>query len=336
MILIPSYDDWESLGLLLPRLDRESGGRVERWRVLVVDDGSNEPATEAVRRFRPDGLGPVEVLELRGNLGHQRAIAVGLCYVVERMPEVSAIVVMDADGEDAAEDVPRLLDRMRDDGGRVCVFAERTRRSEDPLFRIGYLAYRALHRLLTGIAVRIGNFSAIPRIQAERLVRVSDLWNHFAASAVKAKVPMERVPTRRARRLAGHSRMNYGGLIAHGLSAMSVFSDRVAVRLLVMSAVLGLGVVGALIAVICVRMFTSWAVPGWATMVAGFLVLLLAQIALVNLVFVFVVLSGRGVMSFLPIRDYGHFVGRVYELCPGATRPGTGTDMSGTSLTSLP
>ena len=92
--------------------------------------------------------------------------------------------------------------------------------------------------LLTGIPVRVGNFSVIPAAQLRRLVVVSELWNHYAAAVFKARTPKATVPTARAPRLAGRSRMNFVDLVTHGLSALSVHSELIGVRLLVVAAVL--------------------------------------------------------------------------------------------------
>ena len=147
----------------------------EGARVLLVDDGSVQKAPE---RWRTEAWGRfqrVDVLELRRNLGHQRALAVGLCHVEANIP-CQAVLVMDSDGEDAPADVPRLLDRLKEEGGRRVIFAERTKRSESFAFRFFYALYRWLHLLLTGIAVRVGNFSAMPYAQLRRLVAVSAVW----------------------------------------------------------------------------------------------------------------------------------------------------------------
>ena len=53
------------------------------------------------------GISEVQLIWLFGNIGHQRAIAVGL-VVASRIEEIEAVVVMDADGEDRPEDVSRL------------------------------------------------------------------------------------------------------------------------------------------------------------------------------------------------------------------------------------
>ena len=68
----------------------------------------------------------------------------------------------------------------------------------------------------------------------------SELWNHYAAAVLKTRLPYTSVPTIRGRRLQGDSRMGFVSLAVHGLSALSVFSDTLGVRLLVAS-VAGLG-----------------------------------------------------------------------------------------------
>ena len=77
-------------------------------RVLVVDDCSPEQPGELFRLGPLKSLATVDVLPLRRNLGHQRAIAIGLAYVEQHIDN-RCVVVMDSDGEDSPEDVPRLL-----------------------------------------------------------------------------------------------------------------------------------------------------------------------------------------------------------------------------------
>lgn len=309
VILLPVFNDWESLAALLPLLDQSLAASGRSADVLVIDDASTEePASNgAPGPFR--ALRRVERLRLRRNLGHQRAIAVGLAYL-EAHRDDDAVVVMDADGEDDPADVPRLLDRLDAEGGRAIIFAERTRRSESWTFQVFYHLYKWLHRLLTGQGVRVGNFSAIPRRRLESLVVVSELWNHYAAAAYRSRQPCRMIPTRRARRLRGRSSMNFVALVTHGLSAIAVYGDVVGVRLLVLSLVLGgLGFAG-LVGSIVVRLTTSWAIPGWATFTGGLSLILLVQAILLAMNYSFVILSSRNAATFLPRRDYAVFLGQ--------------------------
>ncbi len=315
VVLIPSYNDWEALSLLLPSLDEalESGGR--QAELVIVDDGST------IERGSDFGVGPwkairkVGVLRLLRNLGHQRAIAVGLGYTAEHIRPL-AVVVMDSDGEDDPVDVPRLLDRMDTEGQTKIVFAERTKRSETLRFRIGYGVYRSLHRLLTGVSVRVGNFSAIPAKRLASLVVVSELWSHYAAGVFRSRQPFCTIPTHRAKRLCGRSTMNYIALVTHGLSAISVFSDVAGVRLIAMAATSAVMAVICLLGVLLVRLTTDFAIPGWATYSVGLLLNLILQTIILMVIYSFVILSGRQGLGFLPRRDYAYFVD---EMCPIAS-----------------
>ena len=157
----------------------------------MIDDGSTEAAPLGFAAGPHQALTSVGVLRLRRNLGHQRAIAIGLAYIERNVP-CDAVILMDADGEDSPADIPRLVDQFRSEQGANIVFAERRKRAERPLFRVLYHAYRALHRALTGYDVRVGNFSVIPRTRLGGLVVVSELWNHYAAAVFRSRQPYPR------------------------------------------------------------------------------------------------------------------------------------------------
>ncbi len=195
VILVPAYNDWESLRLLLPKIDTALKGLGAAAEMLVIDDGSIDPQPTGAE-LALTHLSRVRVLEMRRNLGHQRAICVGLSYVSENIP-CSGVVVMDADGEDDPVDLPKLIGRFKQENGRKVVFAGRARRSESAAFRIFYAAYKLAHFILTGHRVEVGNFSVVPAMQLQRLVVVSELWNHFAAAVYSARIPYVIVPTAR-------------------------------------------------------------------------------------------------------------------------------------------
>ena len=314
-VLIPIYDDWAAVALLLRRFDTvlESAGL--QTRVLLVDDGSNMPMSADLLSLSFQAIQRLDVLTLRRNLGHQRAIAIGLALIGEQL-EVDAVVVMDGDGEDSPEDVPRLLAVARETAGSQIVFAERRRRSESPAFRVLYHAYRWIHHGLTGISVRVGNFSVVPMSQLQRLVAVSELWNHYAAAIFTARLPRTLVPTTRGKRLTGRSRMNFVSLVGHGLSALSVHAELIGVRLLVLTVLLTLVVSGLIGAVVALRVWTSLAIPGWATTAAGLLIVLLFQMLAFAAVFAFLVLHARSHPAFVPLRDYRYFVSGVVNVFP--------------------
>ena len=311
-ILIPVCNDWAAVQLLLPEIDAALRSISCHARVLLVDDGSTmAPPAEWTGDHRR--IANIAILRLRRNLGHQRAIAIGLVHIHEEWRGIDALVVMDADGEDRPQDIPELLSRFCAEGGRKVVFAARSKRLEKRLFRFFYHAYRITHKLLTGISVRVGNFSVIPPEALDRLMVVSELWNHYAAAVFRSRIPCTSIPLPRGTRLAGRSQMNFVSLLVHGFGAISVFSDIVGARLLALTG-------SALVAVIAwsaglagVRMFTGFSIPAWTLYLTGILLIILAQALIVLLALVFIIISGRAGSSFVPIRDASLFIDHVEE-----------------------
>ena len=205
---------------------------------------------------------------------------------------------MDSDGEDKPSDVPVLLEVLHA-GSSDVVFAGRLQRSESTTFRAGYGLYRFLHRVLTGVPVRFGNFSAIRRDAVRQLVWNAALWNHYAAAVVRSRLGYEVVPTARGERYEGKSTLNFSQLVAHGLGALSVFSETITARIFVLVAVL------SALAVLC---FAVLVVSGGMA-VAG----AVAGVSLVGLLVASIGLAGMNLIAqrsfpgFIPARDAGQF-----------------------------
>jgi polyisoprenyl-phosphate glycosyltransferase len=314
IILIPVYNDWTAGTKLLEALDQVLvQEKISHVRVLLVDDGSSLPLPDTLRDIPLFALEKVEILALRRNLGHQRAIAVGLCYIDEHISG-RAVLVMDGDGEDKPSDVPILLRRFDENGGRKVIFAERARRTESLLFKVFYKFYKGAHLLLTGQRVRVANFSILPTTLLTSLVVVSDLWNHYAAAVFKARLPIDMVPLARGHRYDGKSHMNFVSLVTHGLSAMSVHGDKIGVRLLMAASGATVLLILTLIYALTLRFGFNIAIPSTATYFLAALFILLPQFLMMSLVFIFLVLAGRDSSSFIPLRDYSWFVYRVYPV----------------------
>jgi glycosyltransferase involved in cell wall biosynthesis len=311
-IIIPVYNDWASLSTLVSRLNDAVRGRPEHFRLIIVDDASQDPAPTALLTS-PELFPESTLLRLQCNLGHQRAIAVGLTWLYHN-GALDAVVVMDGDGEDKPEDVPRLLDTLVTHGGAAAVFAQRTRRLEGLLFTFFYKLYQFAHRLLTGLQVNIGNFSVLPSGFLPSLVISSHLWNHYAATLVRLRLAMTKVPTARGLRYQGSSKMNFVSLVRHGLSAFAVHSELIAVRLLVATGAFSVLALALLALCVSIRLFTSLAIPGWATYVTGFIVIILIQVFAITFSFTLHAFSDLNSMSFLPVRDYSYFIAHSRSL----------------------
>jgi glycosyltransferase involved in cell wall biosynthesis len=320
VIVMPVFKDWGVARLLCHQIDLQIA-QLEDVDVslFLVDDGSPDPLN-GWTPFEAAHISRIDVLRLQRNMGHQRAIAMGLCTIRDEM-ECDAVLVMDADGEDRAEDVIRLLERFRAEPDYI-VFAGRQRRYESLVFRSGYKGYRFLHRLLTGVSVREGNFSIISRSALERLVSMSELWNHYAGAIHKSKLPHCRLATDRGHRLGGKSHMDLVALVAHGLAGISTFYDVVATRILIASVSCVLLLTLVLATVFGIRLYTNLAIPGWATYTSGLLLVLMIQVASISFSLVFSLITTRLNMTFVPARDYRSFTQSVETIwSPVAVEP---------------
>ena len=311
---MPVFDDWECVKSLLPVLDRVLFELGLDASVILVDDASTSLglSAEDVAVDELTAVSRVEVIKLQRNLGHQRAICIGLAYLAANAHE--AVIVMDSDGEDDPREIVGMWRKFEEAGGKEVIFGERTKRSEGTVFRLGYTAYRWLFWILAGVRVRFGNFSVLAPMHVQALSVVPELWNHYAAAIIAAKIPFRAVPTTRALRVSGESRMNYLALAIHGLSALSAFSDRIGARVLVASLVAILIAAVGLAAVFAIRIFTDAAIPGWATFTTGLLLVLGVQFATFMFSFCFSILNGRDSATFIPARDHGFFIDRVERL----------------------
>jgi glycosyltransferase involved in cell wall biosynthesis len=313
-IVIPVFNDWIALSRLIGEIETAEMRDDVEFALFVVDDGSIEPAVidhplAALRR-----IGGIEVIRLACNVGHQRAIAVGL---VETCTQAGfdAALVMDSDGEDRPSDIQRLLIAAeRNPGSLIC--AQRRHRPVGFLFRLCYGCYKLGFRLLTGSKIDFGNFCLIPREQVEVLISNSWLWNSLPGTLIRSRIPLVRVPCDRGRRYVGQSKMGFVALVLHGLSALAVYGDVVMVRLMLGSLVLGSIISFGIAWVMFEKIFTDRAIPGWATSAVGILTIIFFQAIMLFMISAISMISMRSIRVAIPKLDAPDFVLTRHRMLP--------------------
>jgi polyisoprenyl-phosphate glycosyltransferase len=323
-ILTAVYNDWESLCALLPKLDEELSSIGIRAKVVVIDDGSQEFADQdKFKNLKLTAIESITLITLMRNLGNQRALAVGFGYIASEMPE-RPLIVMDSDLEDQPEYIPALLETLAENSNKI-VFAERTQRSEGTQFKIFYGIYKRVYKLLTGMPIAIGNFSAIPGRLVKRIAGISEIWSHFPAGIMRARVPYITVPSIRGKRLYGQSTMNFVALIVHGLSGLAVHADIVGVRIILAILGLAMGLIIAIIVVVLKRFFFDFFVIGWTSQVIIILGIALLQVFILAIFMAFLVLNGKTQRLLIPCVDYKKFIldteKITFTLAENSTRP---------------
>jgi polyisoprenyl-phosphate glycosyltransferase len=311
LVLMPVYEDWASAAEVCRRIDSSfpASWPVE-LHVILLNDGSRTPYQPAFDSIRLNVVADISVLELHRNLGHQRAIAIGLAYVAANL-SADGVLVMDADGEDPPEQIPELIREAEQQRLSVVVFAERGRRVEGWLFQVFYFFYRVLHSLLTGRKIRVGNFSFLPWKLLQSLITYPELWNHYAAAVLQSRLPRAMTRLDRGARIQGKSKMGFVDLVMHGMSALFAYHDLVSTRLLFGNFILILISGAIVLALMAGRGIAALNTPGTAAIA---ILVIVGQFSTLSLLAIFLAVMNRSSYQFLPARDYVHFVRGLFRI----------------------
>ena len=304
IIVTPVYEDVEASSKLFRELANTFNKRVY---IVAVDDGSVKQPLD-ISTIESVGLGGV-VIKLKRNVGHQRAISIGLGYVSEHMNENQKVVVMDSDGEDTPETIKDLIKPLEQSDIDVVV-AQRKSRVESLKFKTFYIIYKWVFNILAGRKISFGNFMALKESGVKRLASMQELGTHVASTVLSSKLRIYTMPLDRGPRYAGQSKMNFVGLVLHGFKGLMIFAEDVLVRVGIASAIVaGLAVVGTILAIIL--KISGFATPGWFSVALGILFLVFLQTGTMTLMMLMLTGVVKG-GSIKPI-DYKIFVDKVME-----------------------
>lgn len=300
-IVSPVFNDWPCVQYLIRDISNEFENKADIINFLAINDCSTESPTAELDI--PNNIN-FKQINLITNVGHQRAILIGLCYTLEERLDSDYIIVIDSDGEDNPKYIHDFLEKMESSNQNEVVFAKRSKRSEGWSFRLFYTLYKILFKLLTGSSISFGNFSCIPKPLLSKICNEPNCWNHYSASIMNSKIPYATISSKRRKRYIGNSKMNFNSLIVHGLSSLSVYIQPIIIRILKLSFIILLLLVCASLVVLYVKLFTHFAIPGWATFVFGFIFNLLLMVGAFNLLMILSHLNNRNKPIYRPLNFY--------------------------------
>lgn len=287
--LTPVYNDWESLGILTSNIEilQKKYEKKFIFSIIVINDGSSEE-----KKLPPTSL-DIGLVNLKINIGHQRAIATGLQYIYNEIDDKDFVVVMDSDGEDKPEDIILSIEMAEKHQNKKIIFAQRRKRKESFMFKFGYVIYKKLFKLFTGQKINFGNFSVIPEALLSKVVHQDNIWNHFSGGVIQSKIPYDKVLLDRGKTHAGVSKMNFYNLTIHGLSSISVYLDFLSLRILKFTLYGILLCAVSILYILYQKLFTSNAIPGWASSLTLILTGIMLQLFTVTLIVLLLQLSAR-------------------------------------------
>ena len=232
-ILIPIYNDWQSAFKLLENINSEIVGLEDEVSVIIVNDASTEQRPEF--NFSLNNLKSIQVINMKENRGHSRCNAAGLKYINEK-EDFDYIIPMDGDGEDRPEEIKLLIEKAKDYPDTV-ITANRIKRSEGPMFKLGYQVHKYLTYIFTGQSIKFGNYTCLPKSVVAKMVEEAATWSSFSGSLTKIAKERKSIPSIRELRYFGPSKMSFINLLKHSLSIIAVFRMTVFIRSLIFLAV---------------------------------------------------------------------------------------------------
>lgn len=170
------------------------------FEIIFVDDASPDDSSEVIQSISREDK-RVTLLPLKENAGQHKAILAGISSC-----RGDWALIMDADLQDAPEDFPALLSKVRE--GFDAVFAARQGKHE-PFFRLlTSRLFKWMLRLLCGMNPDTGTFVLITRPMIDRLVSMRGPYPYIPGMIHCAGLPVASVPVTRARRPTGGSSYN--------------------------------------------------------------------------------------------------------------------------------
>jgi dolichol-phosphate mannosyltransferase len=290
-VILPLLNESEILVSLLSDIREALSQFPCDWSVSFVNDGSTDASAEILDGFAKEDK-RVKVLHLSRNFGHTAAVRAGLDYV-----NADAVILMDCDGQDDPNAIPRFLERWK--MGADVVYAVRVARKESFWKRMLFSGFYQLLTRVSSVPIPrdAGNFGLLDRRVVEQIRALPEGDRYLPGLRSWVGFQQAAVTVERLARHDGNPRVRIRGLISLAKTALFGFS-RVPLHVFYVLAVLSAAVsMGTIAFASYHRIFTGLAIPGWAS--------------------VTIVSSFFGAINSLGIAILGEYVARIYDQVRG-------------------
>ncbi len=219
IILIPVYNDWQSLLKLLENINLDIENLDYEFSVIVINDGSTEH--KPYNFLELNNLNSIKIINMKENRGHARCNAAGLKYIYEN-EDFNYVIPMDGDGEDRPEEIKQFVNNLNYHTDKPIV-GERVKRSDSIFFKFCYFSHKLITFAFTGQSIKYGNYTCLPKSIVEKMIKEKATWSSFSGSLAKVSKHRATVPSIRGTRYFGSSKMSFINLFKHSMSIIAVF-----------------------------------------------------------------------------------------------------------------
>ena len=225
-ILIPIFNDWDSVTELLKNINIEIKNLNHEVSVIIINDASTE--IKEINTLTLKNINSAQIVNMTKNQGHSRCLASGLKYIFKEK-DFDYVIPMDGDGEDRPEEIIDFI-QLADHSENKTIIGERIKRSEGFFFKLCYQFHKFLTLAFTGESIKFGNFTCLSKSTVEKMLNEKATWNSFSGSLKKVEKNLLSIPSIRGIRHFGPSKMSFFNLLKHSLSIISVFRKTVLIR----------------------------------------------------------------------------------------------------------
>ena len=230
IILIPVFNDWESLEKLIVEINKNIK-ELKKFDIecLIINDSST---IKQPKLLKPSFIKSIQILNMRENKGHARCNAFGIRYVIKNK-NFDYLILMDSDGEDRPVELKKLINKILEDPNKSVV-AKRIKRSEGSFFQFLYYMHKLITLVFTGKKINFGNYSCLIKEDVRKLSTQASLWSSYSGSVKKNLEHFNEIESERGTRYFGPSKMSFLKLLIHSFSIIAVFKFQVFFRSLIL------------------------------------------------------------------------------------------------------
>lgn len=219
-LLIPCYNEEQSLPLLYPELEKLMDGQIAYdWEVLFVNDGSRDRTMEIIKDLRAKD-GRVRYVSLSRNFGKENAMLAGFDYM-----RGDCMVILDADLQDPPSLVPEMLTYWEQ--GYQDVYARRADRGRESWLRrcFSLLFYRILDSTTRfEVLQNVGDFRLLDRRCIDALRQLRETERYTKGMFCWIGFRKKEIVFNRGDRVAGSSNWNFFSLFNLAIEGITSFT----------------------------------------------------------------------------------------------------------------